>query len=145
MQKLLIAGSSGQAKITIDIIERVGTHRIVGLLDASRPVGEETFGYPIVGTTQDVAACAAKLGADSVFVAIGDNSVRKRVVEEIRAAAPDLDFPSVIHPSACIGRDVNVGPGVFMSAGVIINSAVEVAEGSLISANASLDHDSSIG
>jgi len=47
-QNIIIVGSSGHAKVIIDIIEKEGKYNIIGLLDAFKKVGESAFGYKML-------------------------------------------------------------------------------------------------
>ena len=48
MENIVIIGSSGHAKVIIDIIEREGKYNIAGLLHLFQNIGEETFSYKIL-------------------------------------------------------------------------------------------------
>ena len=53
-QNIVIVGSSGHAKVIIDIIEKEGKFNIVGLLDAFKEIGESAFGYKILGEEKNL-------------------------------------------------------------------------------------------
>lgn len=142
MHNIIIIGSSGHAKVVIDVVERQSQYRIVGLIDAFRAVGEETLGYKVLGAESDLPALASQLAIKGVLVAIGDNHVRARVSAKVAALCPELPFVSAVHPQACIGRDVQIGAGSVVMAGAVVNPGCDIAEGCLINTRASLDHDS---
>ena len=75
MQNIVLVGSSGHAKVVIDIVERQARYRIVGLIDAFRKVGETTLGYAVLGSESDLLALAAEHDLKGVIVAIGEHSV----------------------------------------------------------------------
>ena len=52
-EKIVIIGSSGHAKVIIDIIEQEGKFNIIGLIDNSNGVGEFVLGYKILGEDKD--------------------------------------------------------------------------------------------
>jgi FlaA1/EpsC-like NDP-sugar epimerase len=54
MDNIIIIGSSGHAKVIIDIVISQGRYQIVGLLDPYRNIGEITLGYPILGKEEDL-------------------------------------------------------------------------------------------
>mgnify|MGYP001315646295 CR=1 FL=1 len=48
-EKIVIIGSSGHAKVIIDIIEQEGKFKIIGLIDTFKGIGESVLGYKIIG------------------------------------------------------------------------------------------------
>ena len=145
MKNILVVGSSGHARVVIDIIEQQGSYKIAGLLDRNRPVGETTMGYNILGSESNIKDLRDKHKVDGIIVAIGDNSIRSDVAETIYGLCPDLDYVSAIHPRATIGRDVSIGDGTVIMAGAVINPCCSIGRGCIINTTASLDHDSVMG
>ena len=145
MQKMLIVGSSGQAKVIIDIVEQLGQCHIVGLIDSFRQVGETTLGYTILGGEADLPELVSAHGIEGVLIAIGDNFVRSAVATRVAALCPELAFLTAIHPSAMIGSRVTIGPGTVIMAGAVVNPCCVIERCSIINSRASLDHDSVMG
>lgn len=139
---IVIVGSSGHAKVVIDVVEREGLHTIVGLIDAFRAVGEETLAYRVLGAEADLPALAEQHALGGVLVAIGDNHVRARVTAVVAALCPQLQFVTAVHPQASIGKAVRLGAGSVVMAGAVINPQCEVGQGCIVNTRASLDHDS---
>ena len=121
MNNIVIIGSSGHAKVVIDIVRQEGGFNIVGLLDRFRNLGEETLGYPIIGTEEDLPHLVNSHSLKGVIIAIGDNFIRSKVAERIKEICPDLLFIPAIHPSARIATEVSIGEGTIVMAGVSIN------------------------
>lgn len=142
MLNIIVIGSSGHAKVVIDILERQGGYRIVGLIDAFRAVGEETLGYRVLGAESDLPVLMERLAIAGVLVAIGDNYVRARVTASVAALCPQLPFVSAVHPQASVGRVVRIGAGSVVMAGAVVNPGCEVGPGCIVNTRASLDHDS---
>ena len=140
-ETVLIIGSSGHAKVVIDIFEKEGKYEIAGLIDDFRNKGEETLGYKIIGNESDLPDLHLKNPNWKLFIAIGDNWVRHNVVNRIIDKIPDIEFASAIHPSAQIGKDVKIGKGVAIMAGAIVNSNSTIGDFTIINTKASLDHD----
>ncbi|AOR67904.1 transferase [Burkholderia stabilis] len=141
MENIVIVGSSGHAKVVIDIVEQAGRYRIAGLIDAFRPRGEETLGYAVLGTERDLPQLIDTHGLAGVLVAIGDNHARETVTATLAALAPGLPCVSAVHPSACIGKASTIGAGTVVMAGAVINPCCTIGEGCIVNTNASLDHD----
>lgn len=142
MDNIILVGSSGHAKVVIDIVEKQGRYKIAGLLDSFRKIGEETFGYRILGAETDLPSLIQQHGLQGAIIAIGDNFVRAKVAENISSIAPSLLFVSAIHPKASIGRGATIGAGSVVMAGCAINPCCSVGDFCILNTNASLDHDS---
>tara|TARA_Y100001958_G_scaffold149040_1_gene131328 strand:+ start:617 stop:1273 length:657 start_codon:yes stop_codon:yes gene_type:complete len=140
-EKVLIVGSSGHSKVIIDIFEKMSNVSILGLIDANRPVGSETLGYKILGSDDIINELFLKDQNIKIFVAIGDNFTRYKVVKKIKSLIPDIEFISAIHPNSIIGKNVKIGKGVAIMAGVIVNSDSIISDFCILNTNASLDHD----
>jgi sugar O-acyltransferase (sialic acid O-acetyltransferase NeuD family) len=143
--RVLVIGGAGQGRQAIDIIEELGSIEIVGVLDRRREHGGEVSGYPVLGSEEDLAKCAASSGATALVVAIGDNSTRHRVLTDASARSPDLEPLRVIHPSAVIARSAEIGTGSIVMAGAVVSNGCRIGTGALLGTRASLDHDSVLG
>ncbi len=54
-------------------------------------------------------------------------------------------FATVVHPSAIIARDVQLGEGCQIMAGAVIQAGVRCGDNVIINTHSSVDHDSSVG
>lgn len=145
MKNIVVIGSSGHAKVIIDIVQKEGKFNIVGLLDRFRNVGEQTLGYPILGEEEDLPKLITEHALEGSIIAIGDNFIRSKVASKIIEISPDLPFVSSIHPSASIASEVSIGEGTVVMAGVSINSCSSIGKFCILNTNCSIDHDSVLG
>ncbi|HEX4299949.1 MAG TPA: acetyltransferase [Gammaproteobacteria bacterium] len=144
MRSIVIIGSSGHAKVVIDIVERAEVGRIAGLIDDFRAAGETTLGYPVLGKVGDLPRLCSEHALEGGVVAVGDNFARARLVGAIRATSPDFDFPAAVHPAAILGRDVSVDEGAVVMAGAVVNPCSRLGRFCILNTGASLDHDSTL-
>ncbi len=144
-KNIILIGSSGHAKVVIDVIEKQNLFSIVGLIDSHRNIGEETSGYKILGKEEDLPNLirAHKVGA--CLIAIGDNWIRKKVYDKIISITNDMEFVTAIHPSAQIAKNVIIDYGTVIMAGAIINSNTKIGKFAIINTKASVDHDCLVG
>jgi sugar O-acyltransferase (sialic acid O-acetyltransferase NeuD family) len=142
MDDIVIIGSSGHAKVVIDIVQQEGRYNIIGLLDRYRTAGEETLGYRVLGKEETLAELAKSHAVKGVLIAVGDNFDRSKVVNRVRKICPDLPFVSSVHPKASIASDVSLGEGTVIMAGVSVNSSCSIGRFCILNTNSSLDHDS---
>lgn len=139
---IIIIGSSGHAKVIIDIVELAGKYNIVGLLDCCRPKGQQVSGYEVLGKEEVLPNLLKNLSVEGVIVAVGDNFGRSQVVEKVRSMCPDLAFVNAIHPGATIAPSVNIDEGTVIMSGVSINPDCSIGKFCVLNTNSSLDHDS---
>jgi len=75
----------------------------------------------------------------------GDNFIRSHVVSKIGIIMPSFNFVSAIHPSVILGKNVAIGAGSLLMAGVIVNNDSVIGTHCFLATKASLDHDSILG
>lgn len=143
MREIVVFGSGGHAKVVIDVIEKQGEYSIAGLIDDRRPPGETLLGYRILGGAADISHAAK--GITTGIVAVGDNWQRHLLAENILELQKDFEFITAIHPFTAISRDVEIGPGTVVMAGVVINSGSRIGRHCILNTRCSLDHDNSTG
>lgn len=141
MKKLLLIGASGHAKVVLDVFERMGKHEIIGFIDSNKPSTEPFMGYPVLGTEAILSNPEFQQPELEFFVSIGDNWIRSLVVENIRSMIPHAVFATGIHPSAQIGKDVQIGEGTIVMAGVTINPSCKIGNFAMLNTQSSMDHD----
>lgn len=135
-KKIAIIGASGHGKVVADIASLNGYNDIVFLDD------DETItscgDYFVVGNSKD----AVSIGCD-VFVAIGNEKVRKRILNEL--INKSVSIPTLVHPNAVVAEHVALGVGTVIMAGAVINPYSYIGNGAIINTCASIDHDCRIG
>lgn len=142
MNGVLIVGSSGHARVIVDIIERTGAHTILGFLDDAKAAGVTEIGYPILGGLADLAEIVRSQNPQGFLVAIGDNWNRGMVAEKVKEMAPLLPAIIAVHPSAQVARSAYLGPGTAVMAAAVVNSNASVGSFCIVNTRASVDHDS---
>jgi len=74
------------------------------------------------------------------IIAVGDNEDRKKEAE----AHKMRDFVTLIHPSAIIGSDVEIGKGTVIMAGVVVQPGCRIGKHVILNTSCSIDHDTII-
>lgn len=141
-EHVLIFGASEHARCVIDIIEQVDEYKIIGIIDKVKEKGSLCQGYKVLGKLSDLSEVIKEYDVHKGIIAIGDNYLRSNKSKSIKNHLTDFTFVSAIHPSAIIGKNVKIGSGTVIMAGVIINNDSTVGEHCYISTKASLGHDS---
>ena len=145
LENIILIGSSGQAKVVIDIVENEKKYNIVGLIDRFRKKGEKTLGYKILGKEEDIPQLFQEYNLSGGIIAIGDNWSRKVVYQKIKDLFPNFSLKTAVHPSAQISKYVCIGKGTVIMANAVVNPGCKIGDNCIINTKASIDHDCQIG
>lgn len=131
----MLVGASGHGKVVADMALLSGEWQEIAFLD-DNPQIEAEFGLQVVGKTTD----APQYANDYIMVVtIGNNVVRARIMEDFLEKG--IRFATIIHPSAIIGNDVDIGAGSVVMGNAVINCCTKIGKGSIINTSATVDHD----
>ncbi len=142
MKNIVIIGASGHGGVILDCIEQESKYNMMGFVDSFKEKGGKQDGYEILGSEYDLPYLMEMLNIYGGIVAIGDNWIRKSVMERILEIVPNFRFISSIHPKATIGKNVKVGNGTIIMPGAIVNANCEIRDFCILNTNSSLGHDS---
>lgn len=127
---MFLYGASGHAKVIIDILESCGM-TVDGLVD-DNPEIDSLLGYPVFhGLTEDISP---------LIVSIGNNRIRKTIVERVKA-----DFGTAVHRSAIVSSRCVLDEGTVVMQGVVVQSGAEIGKHCIVNTGASVDHECRIG
>ncbi|WP_313089527.1 acetyltransferase [Pseudomonas sp.] len=138
---LLIIGAGGHGKAVAEAALLSGEWQRIAFADDRWPALREIFGWPVVANVAGLAALKVTLAG--AIAAVGNNAVRARWVEAIRAAG--LPLVTVVHPRACVSAAASIGAGTAIMALAMVGVDATVGEGAIVNANATVDHDASLG
>ena len=141
ISKLVIFGSSGHAKVIVDIIESNPDFKLVGFIDKFRPVGEVILGYKVIGDENSLTNLMIDHNFHQGVVGIADNFVRSKIVGFVRELVPKFHFVNCIHKSANISKHCHLGVGNVIMPGVTVNAETIISNHCILNTNSSLDHD----
>ena len=135
MNKLIIIGAGGHGKVLADNALKNGYENICFIDDSATG---EVIGFPIVGTSADIMNLND--GKTDFVIGIGNNTVRKTIAEQY-----NVNWVSMIHPSAQIAIDVRIGKGTIVMANSVINACTTIGNHCIINTGAIVEHDNVIG
>jgi acetyltransferase EpsM len=142
---LLIFGGGGHGKTVIDLVQALGTMRIVGVIDDGLPAGSEVLGIPVLGGAKDLTEWynrGVRLIVNAVG-GIGNVAVRLKVFDIL--AKEGFVCPTLVHPTAVVERSALLEAGVQVFAQAYIGSAARVGFGTVVNTSAVVHHDCVIG
>lgn len=136
MSALLLIGGGGHAKVVIDAARAAG-FAVAGFLDPD-PAAAAIDGVARLG--DDAAADALRAqGLTLAFVAIGDNRLRRRIGERLRAQG--FTLATVLHPSAIVSPSATIGAGSIAMPRAVVNAAARIGDHVVINTGAIVEHD----
>ncbi len=142
---LVIIGAGGFGREVADVAQAregaTASMRLLGFVDDGTP--DDTLlrrqGVPLLGTTAELA----RWSTSRFVVAIADPAVRRRL--DAVALAAGLEPASLLHPTAVLGSDLRLGPGLIMAAHTSITTNVDVGRHVHMDRNVTVGHDSTLG
>lgn len=141
---VLIVGGGGHAKVLVEAL-LANAAIIAGIMDAdSALLGKQVLGVPVLGDDQlldEYPTDAVRLvnGIGSTGLPVG----RRGIFE--RFTARGFGFATVVHPSAVIASDAELGEGAQVMAGAVLQPGCRIGANVIINTRASVDHDCIIG
>lgn len=141
MNNVLIFGASGHGSVILDCLERSPEYSPVGFVDSFKEKGTKIHGYEVLGTEFELQEIMDRFQVFGGIIAIGDNWGRRIMAGRIERIVPNFHYISVIHPTACVGRNVHLGNGVALMPGAIVNSNSRIGDHCFLNTSASLGHD----
>ncbi|KGJ94238.1 acetyltransferase [Thalassotalea sp. ND16A] len=134
---LIIVGAGGHGQAVADLAESTGEYEEICFVDDCFPERNKALGKDIVAKTESLFT--EELEFNAVFVAIGNNKIRKAIIERIKDS--ELSLVSLIHPNARLSKYAEVDDGVAVMAGAVVGTNARLKLGALVNANATVDHD----
>ena len=135
-------GAGGHAKVVCDALLASGISEaeLLGFADDNpRKCNTRVLGLPVLGSLEALN----RAGEVDLAMGVGDNSVRRRLFD--RAKALGYRFINVIHPSAVIARDCELGSGIVVFANAVVNVSTRIEDNVILNTASSVDHDCAIG
>jgi len=129
MKQIYIYGASGHGLVVADIAKNSGYEKIIFIDDGnnSYPTFEE------IKNNNDIP----------IAFGIGNNSIRKKLFKKVKAH--HFNIPHLIHSSAVISLDVDIGEGTVIMPQVVINTKSQIGRGVILNTSSVIEHENIIG
>lgn len=95
------------------------------------------------GTMRDFVDPELQRRCQAAFVAVGDNQLRRDLLQKLRAAGYQL--PVFIHPAAEVCSSAHLGAGTVVLPFAFVGANVSTGAGCLLNAGTIVDHDAQLG
>ncbi len=136
--RLLIVGAGGHGKVAAEIALKMNKWKYIGFLD-DNPEIKSFMGMEIIGKITDAPKYIQN---SSFFVGVGGNSAREAIQKKLESQGASIAI--LIHHSAVIGEQVELGAGTVIMAGAVINCCTQIGKGCIVNTGATIDHDNLI-
>lgn len=129
-----IIGYSGHAYVITDILLNAG--RLVTAYCDSEEKQSNPYHLQYLGKESEVPG---KLKKFDIFVCVGHNGIREKIHTQLNEQG--IRPINAIHPSAVISSSVQMGEGVMVAANATINPLARIGKGVICNTHSSIDHE----
>lgn len=136
---IFVIGHGGHSKVVSDIIRTNKDYQIIGYLD-NKYQGVQMINNEFCGPIRAARQLIEHFTDIKFVIAIGDNKVRKSIVEEL--AFTFEHYVTLIHPLASISPDAKIGHGTVVMPYAVINADAVIGNHCIINSCSIVEHDS---
>ena len=140
MSDLLLIGGGGHCRSCIDVIEAEGQYRIRGIVQHVSDESDEIFGYPVLGSDEDLPFLLQE--TPQALVAVGQirsPEIRIRLYELLKKLGGKL--PRTVSPFAYCSKNAQMNEGTIVMHGAIVNAGANIGANCIINSQALIEHD----
>lgn len=142
-KRIIVFGSSGHARSITVILEALG-YEIVGFIDSYVEPQKKVLNYRILGAESILKNCKEKYGTNQVVIGVGDILGRMKVVKLIESINPNIEFPSIIAPTATVANYTQIGKGTIVFNNAFINVESVIGDFCIINSSSIVEHNTVI-
>ena len=143
LKKVVIIGGGGNglvvAQIVLDLIKAGEPVELVGFLNDNIPVGEYIERWPVLGAPHEWESLDGDVSFVYALLSVGKMKVRADKFKQLNI--PQNRLATLVHPSASISFNVQLGCGVVVAANAVLQPGAKIGDNCFIRANANLGHD----
>lgn len=138
MPPWIIIGAGGHARVILDTLLALG-EPVMGMTDADvSKHGQQVRGIPVLGAD----AVVSEYPDCRLIVGLGNNRARAELFSSL---SQTRTLANAVHPRAVLSPTAQLGRGVAVMAGAVINCDVTVGDDVIINTGATVDHDCALG
>ncbi len=137
--RIVLIGAGGHGRVvwdTLQLIRERDNLKVAAVLDDDARLWGHSFqGLTIQGPVESIS----HVHADAALIAVGDNRARQRVYAFLQSL--QMPLANAIHPTAVLGRDVQLGRGIVAFAYVVVNIGAQIRDNVILNTACTVDHD----
>lgn len=139
-KEIIVLGAGGHAKVCIELLRAMGEKIAFCIGEKNSP--DFCMNVNVLKGDENLNTLRTK-GYFKLFVAIGSNKLRERLANF--GIEQGYELVNAISPNAVISPSVNLGMGIAVMAGAVINAETTISNLAVINTGATVDHDCKIG
>ena len=144
MDKILLIGAGGHARSCMDVIELTGLYEIAGLVEKNDTNSNESLGYPVLGTDDDLLDLRKKYEYALITVGqIKSAEIRIQLFRLLRKM--NYALPTIASSRAYISKNAQIGEGTIIMHDAVVNANARIGKNCIINSKALIEHDAIIG
>lgn len=144
VERVIIWGATGPARIVEDILRLGGKYEIAGYLDNLRPERKgESFGGATVLGGEEVLDDLLQKGVTNIIFSFANGPIKLKLTETVRAKG--FKLITAIHPMAAISSNAHIGAGTIIRSHTSIGPDTQVGENCIFSYGVNISHDCVVG
>lgn len=143
MEKIVILGGGGHARVIADIIRKIGGFELIGYTDLHPK--EDFVQTKYLGTDADLIK---HFKNDETQLALGIGGVKPSLLRyELLETFIKMGykFPPIVSPDAVYNSGFMPGEASVIFDGVVVNSGVKIGKAVIVNTNATIEHDCLLG
>jgi len=149
-ERVVIIGAGGFGREVLDVIEAINLDQaalgaarydVLGFLaDPAPDLGLlSAYGVPYLGSVTDLEGLPEDVG---YVIAIGSPDVRRKIDEYGQSLG--RSSPVLVHPSATMGRQVELGPGTVICSHASLTNHITLGRHVHVNLNCTVGHDATL-
>lgn len=144
-KKILLIGGGGHCRSVLDSLLSMEIFDDIGIIERSGGKSKTVLGVPVVGVDEDLEYLFQEGWRDAFITlgSVGNSSARKKIYGNLQKIG--FKLPSIVDPTASLGRNVTLGSGVFVGKQAVVNVSTSIGECAIINTGAIVEHDCEIG
>ena len=143
MRQAVVLGTGGHCRVILSMLATGRRHDVMSIIDLGSPrPGERIMGTLVIPNPDSLTALCGRDDVD-VFLAIGNNDMRKHWWEKVKTLG--LSMPNLVSPHALVNDSVILGESNVICAHAFIGPQAELGDNNLINTAAIVEHEVSVG
>ncbi len=143
MNKLVIFGSGGHAKLVFSEAIKLKKFQLLGFVDDFKKKGELVISlnkknYYNLGSIKQVINKKNKFNG---VIGVGLNFIRKKIVADIKKINKNFKFQKIVSKDAIVNSNVSIGEGTLVVSGTIVNIGTQIGKHCILNTSCVIDHD----
>lgn len=139
MTEIIIIGYGNHGRVIAEIVHQMNDIKLIGYVDPKNSEDAETY----LGSDDDILKITEAYPNAEYIIGMGDLKVRRKIIQKYEAY--QLNYHTLIHPSAVVFPSVKFGKGTVVFASATVNAHTQLGMHCIVNTGAVIEHDNQIG